>query len=172
MKKNRIIKVPLIITQEEIAILLGITRSQWAMYESGQRGLSSKGKAKLEILLLNSNKVASVKREKLGHDVKQENDAQKIVTKMLQENTFNQLQLQNKLALMEEKYQKALNTLHFVSSFQIDTANESVLKVLEIKANKVLDKNGLHFQEAYKIKLEVLKHEEMILLKRKKAIVT
>jgi DNA-binding transcriptional regulator YiaG len=56
-EKNRIIKVPLIITQEEIAILLGVTRSQWAMYESGQRGLSSKSKSKLEIVLFNANKL-------------------------------------------------------------------------------------------------------------------
>jgi transcriptional regulator with XRE-family HTH domain len=172
MKKNRIIKVPLLITQEEIAILLGITRSQWAMYESGQRGLSSKSKYKLEIVLLNANKVASVKREKLGHEVKQENEAQKVVTKMLHENILQQLGFQRKLEQMKKKYQAALNTLHFVSSFQEGTANESVLKVLKIKANKVLDKNGLHFQEAYKIKLEVLKHEEIVLLKRKKAIVT
>lgn len=73
---------------------------------------------------------------------------------------------------MEAQFQAALNTLHFVSSFQKEAVSESVLQVLEMKANKVLDKNGLHFQEVYTIQLEVLEQEEALLLKRIKAIIT
>ena len=169
MEKNRIIKVPLLISQEEIAILLGITRSQWAMYASGQRGLSSKSRLKLDALVQNANKVTTAKREKLVQEVTQENEVQRVIEQLILDNTIKILQQQKKLSLMEEKYQKAVNTLHFVAGFQKESVHTNLLHVLRIKANKMLEANGLQHQVVCKIKIEVLGYEKKLLLQKMKS---
>lgn len=77
MKSKTFFKEPLLITQEEMAMLLGVTRSQWSMAAIGERGLPLKAKAKLDALVQNANKVTSAKRIKLAQEVQQENEAQK-----------------------------------------------------------------------------------------------
>lgn len=51
MKKDQIFPKPLLLSQEETAILLGIHRSQWAMYEINQRSLPTDATIRLAELL-------------------------------------------------------------------------------------------------------------------------
>ncbi|WP_320814541.1 helix-turn-helix transcriptional regulator [Flavobacterium sp.] len=171
MNRKSFFKKPLLISQEEMAMLLGVTRSQWTMYIIGQRGLSVQGIRRLEQVLTSVNSISSAQKEKLIQEKAQEYLRQKVIVDLLQDNKLKQLRLQKKLLQMEEKFQAALNTLCFVGSYKTKTINQSVLQVVETKANKLLDTNGLHLQEVHKMKLEVLKHEEMLLLKRKKKLV-
>ncbi|WP_339890242.1 hypothetical protein [uncultured Flavobacterium sp.] len=170
MKKKSFFKEPLLISQEEMAMLLGITRSQWSMVALGQRGLSAKSKVKLATVQLHVNKITLVKQAKLVQEQKQEDEMQKAKVSLLMDNSVKQLQLQRKLTRMQKNFQAALNTLHFLASYQQEAQNELLLKVLEIKANNVLDKNTLAQQEVLKIKLEVLKYEETLLRHRKKKL--
>lgn len=170
MKKKSFFKEPLLISQEEMAMLLGITRSQWSMVALGQRGLTAKSKVKLATVQSHLNKTTLVKQAKLVQELKQEDEMQKVSVRLLMDNSVKQLQLQRKLTRMEENFQAALNTLHFLASYQKEAQNETLLKVLEIKANNVLDKNTLAQQEVLKIKLEVLKYEETLLRHRKKKL--
>jgi predicted transcriptional regulator len=174
MKKQNIFKEALLVSQEDMAILLGVSRSQWSMYTIGQRGLSTQGKVKLEQMVRSVNQVSFSKEEKLPQEVLQESEIKKVLENLLLDNKLNQLQFQKKLSQMEEKFQLALNTLHFVINLQAKkskwNANEPVLQVLKMKANKVLKANGLPKQEVCKVKLEGLVQEEKLLIKRKKKL--
>lgn len=164
-----IFKKPLLITQEEMALLLGITQSQWSMVVLGLRYLPIKAKTKLEEIL-NVATNSFEHRSVLAQEKEQKNDIPKIIVSLLQDTTLKQLQQQRKLQKMEEKFQMALNTLHFVNGYADKNKHQSVLKVIENKANKVLEANNLSLQEMCKIKLEVLKHEERLLRERIKKL--
>ena len=174
MKKRTIFREPVLISQDEMANLLAVTRSQWAMYSTVQRGFSAEGKIKLEHLITSLNQVSFFKKEKLAEETAQEEEVQKLLQNLLKDNKFKQLKLQKNLRVMEEKYQTALNTLHLVLNFQDNrtkvTINESILHVLKNKANKMLYLNGLKEQENLKIKLEVFEFEEKLLEQRLKKL--
>lgn len=57
MNTKSMFKEPLLLSQEEMAILLGITRSQWSMVVLGQRGLPAQSRGKLGVLLSRANTV-------------------------------------------------------------------------------------------------------------------
>lgn len=170
MKKRTIFKDPVLISQDQMANLLGINRSQWAMYSIGQRGLSVEGRIKLEQLITTLNQVSFFKKEQLAQEKIQEEEWQKLLQNMQKENKFKQLQLQKKLRVMEEKHHTALNTLHLITTIQDKRSkanlNDSILQVLKNKANKMLCANSLKELENLKIKLEVLEFEEKLLEQR------
>lgn len=172
MKKETVFKEPLLVSQEEMAVFLGVSRSQWAMYTLGQRGLSIQAKIKLEQLLLSNCEVSFFKKEKLVQENNQEIEAQNLLANLLQNNKYKQLQLQKKITALEGKYQAAVNTLHLINhlnkgKIKLDTA---VLELLTKKANKVLVANGLPKQEVCKMKFKVLEYEESLLKEREKKL--
>lgn len=170
MKKRTIFKEPVLISQDEMANLLAVTRSQWAMYSTGQRGLSAEGKVKLEQLITSANQVSFFKKEKLVQETVQEEERQKQLLNWQKDNKLKQLKLQRKIKSTEEKYETALNTLYLLNTLQDKRSkinvNESILNVLQNKANKILSSNGLKQQDLLKIKLEVLIYEENLLKNR------
>lgn len=167
MKKKAIFNEPLLISQEEMAMLLGITRSQWSMVVLGERQLSGKSNVKFAELLSVANDVAVSKKDKLLQVAQQENEWQQELPLLLTDNLLKQYQLQKKVLKMEENFQAAENTLHFLQNFKSELVAQPVLKVLRNNANSVLKNNHLKVQETYKIKLEVLKFEEGLLRQRK-----
>ena len=140
------------------------------MYLSGQRGLPSRSKLKYEKLVVKANESFVTKREKLEVVHKQESEFQNLLENLIQDNKLKQLQTQKKLTRMKEQFEAALNTMHFVDGFQNRAMNETVMDYLEIKAIRVLDKNALMHQEVLTINLEVLKHEETLLVQRLKKL--
>jgi predicted transcriptional regulator len=170
MNTKLVLGETLLISQIEMALLLGITQSQCSMIAIGQRGLSEVGKTKLEVLEKKVSNLSLVRQKKLAQVKKQESEIEKVLLNLVQDNKLKQLQVQKKLTRMKEQFQAALNTLHFVDDFQAKTINETVLKVIGIKAKKVLDKNTLVLQEVLAIKLEVLQQEEMLLKQRLKKL--
>ena len=68
---------------------------------------------------------------------------------------------------MEEKFLTAQNTLQWITHLHAQKCdmnlNEAVLDTIKTKANKVMNVNGLHHQEIYKIKLAVLEYEQTFL---------
>ena len=70
MKKRAEIKNMLGLTQEEMAMVLGITKGQWSMYKSGQRDLPIESLQQFSTLLLG---VQKEKTSKTAQDfIKQE----------------------------------------------------------------------------------------------------
>lgn len=172
MKRETIFKETLLISQEDMAILLGVSRSHYTMYTLGQRGLPLQAKLKLEQLIMSNAEVCFFKKEKLSQVAKQEDESHNALLYLLQENKFKQVQLQRKIELMETKFKAAVNTLHFVNHIKNRNkcTNTAVFNLINMKANKILSANGLIKQEACKIKLEVLQFEEQLLKKRKQKL--
>lgn len=170
MKKSKIFSNPLLLTHVEIAMLLGINKTQWILYTKGQRGLPGRVKPKFEKLLLEANEGLLARRQQSAKIIAQEREIKKELETLLQDNTFKQLQIQRKLEKMEAQFKAALNTLQFVQHYPSDEKSKTLIQVLEIKANRVLDKNKLALQEVYKIKLEVLQYAKKLLEHRLKKL--
>lgn len=170
MKRKSVFQLPLLLSQSEIANLLGITRSSWAMYSLGNRGLATKERIKLEQLIASANQVSFFKKEKLKEEIIQEDLKNSKLHQMLKDNVLKQLKFQKKLVEMQEKHHTAINTLHFLKNCKAYTVREKIdtsfYQMVKNKANTILDKNNLALQEDYKIKIEVLQFEEELLKKR------
>lgn len=167
MKKKDIFEVPLLLTQDEIACLLGITRSLWAMYTKGERGLAVAGKIKLEHLIASANQVSFFKKEKLEKETVHEEERNIRLQSLLRDNQIKQFKTKRKINEMKRKYQAAINTIHFIKNCHAyglrENIDESIFQVIRNKANMILDKNNLGLQEVHKLKMEVLIYEEKLL---------
>jgi transcriptional regulator with XRE-family HTH domain len=60
MKTKNVIREKLGITQEDLAVLLGISRSYLALFELGKRSLPVEAKQKLAALINKSNQIGSL----------------------------------------------------------------------------------------------------------------
>ena len=162
MKQQTFFTDPLVLSKEEMAMLLGISKSQWVMYTLGQRGLSLPARLKLEKIMDSATEVSFFKKAILPQETQQEAAKQEVLTALLETTIWKQSQLSRKLVAMEKKYEAALHTLHFIANKSIkkEAFSADLLKMFENKANKVLRANNLSNQEVLKIKLEVLHYQE------------
>lgn len=161
MKKESIFKEKLLLSQEEIAMLIGITRSQWSLFEIGKRDIPGTAKVKLAALIATSIAVNSSDKTELIHEKKQEAQKQKLIKLQLQAYKFKQIQLQRKLEKLESNYRKAENTLRFVLFFRkkevLTNREATILNAVEAKALAMLEKNGVHLQVKYRLELDGIK---------------
>jgi transcriptional regulator with XRE-family HTH domain len=102
MKKNDI-RTLLGITQQEIATLLGIHRSQWSMFESGQRDLPLAAQQLLAEILTHVNSTEKPAKSE-SHSDKQNAKNQQQLERLLRENEYQQLRLARKIAAVEKKH--------------------------------------------------------------------
>ena len=175
MKKNPVFKTPLLLSQEEMAVLLGVTRSQWSMYVLGQRGLPSSEVGKFADFLMLINEISSSAADQHALLLSEENERKYLLSKHLKDNQRQLLKLQKELKRMEEKFQAALNTLRLVALLKNQTTslktNATFIAVLQSKASKAIQVNSRPSQEHLKIKLAVLKHEKKLLESEMKKLV-
>ena len=159
MKKDKIFK-SLLLSQEDIAMLLGITRSQWAMYEIRQRDIPSTAKLKLATLLKQVNALSKEAKKEWPYQKSQEALKQKMLLDQLEDNKLEQLRVQRKLDQLERNYKEAENTIQFVTFLKekesLSELDALVLNTVQNKALTTLEKNGMHLQTKQQLKLNVL----------------
>lgn len=167
MKKRKIFNDSMLFSQQEMALLLGISRSQWAMFEIRERDIPGSAKVKLAALLQSSNELSFTKKNSLPHEKKQEAQKQELLQLQLQENKIRQSQLQQKLDKLEKKYKEAENTLRFVlflrEKHKLQEREALVLSTVEAKALAVLEKNGVPVQVKYRLQLDTLELQNRLL---------
>ena len=155
------------ISQQEIALLLGTSRSQWSMYVLGQRHLSSENTLKWKELLSNFHEKDHVMPDENALERWQKKERPQVIAKQLSKNKFNQLKIRRELNQLEYKFLAAQNTMQWISHLRTQknsiNLNEAVLDTIKTKVNKVMNVNGLHHQEICKIKLAVLEYEQTFL---------
>ncbi|WP_130735421.1 helix-turn-helix transcriptional regulator [Flavobacterium sp. J27] len=160
MKKRNIFKTPLLFSQEEMALLLGVTRSTWSMYVSGLRDIPTEAILKLAKLLKSENQLPLVTLE-LTHRSIQENKKRKMLAEELAKNKREEVLLQKKLEKTQKKYQEAEHTLRFLMLHKNnkDLSEQEVLIMQNVKnrALQQVEKNGLHVQAKYEVQLNALK---------------
>ncbi len=161
--------------QENMAMLLQIPLSQWAMYVTGKRDLPLAAKQKLVTMLgfiyQNTNNNTD--------SVPIENNTKKQIEQYINSQRLTNFNLQNtiqqKLSKTEKKYETATTAVNFINFLEAITENPSQeFKNLwnSIKQNAAIEieNNGVLVQEQFKIKLEVLQFEAALFQKRKKDI--
>ena len=167
MKKDKTVMESLLISQEEMALLLGISRSQWAMYTNGYRGLSASAKINLSGILMAAKTGTTSEKELLVQKEASESELKALLAIQLKENQFKQVQLKRKLKQTADKFQAGLNTLHFLEHYTFNSKQQplvpTVIELLKKKTKKTVNTNGLVAQELLKIKLATLRYEEKLL---------
>ena len=155
------------ISQENLAILLQVSRSQFAMFELGKRSLPVQAMEKLATMLTHSQKKSTKSEVKKNNAVEEQN----LLKKLLLKNSHQQLLVERKIKALEKK-QNALATskkliAHLLKNESKMKKNElAILKSIEIKSKKQeIEKynTALHQLE---IKKEVLVFEEKVLQKK------
>ncbi|MRX41745.1 hypothetical protein GJU43_20885 [Flavobacterium sp. LC2016-23] len=170
MKKEENVGALLGIPQEEMAILLQVTRAQWSMFLSGKRSLPTAAVLKLtEMLTI----VKEAEAEAPDAAALKENEAR--IKKYLEEeiiiNQHKQHVTADQLERCKKRYQSAQNAVRIADALiekgqQTYTWQEELLPLIKSNAQDVLKKNSLLVQEQYNIKLLVLQQEEMVLRER------
>mgnify|MGYP003421691245 FL=1 len=155
------------ISQENLAILLQVSRSQFAMFELGKRSLPVQAMEKLATMLTHSQKKSTKSEVKKNNAVEEQN----LLKKLLLKNSHQQLLVERKIKALEKK-QNALATskkliAHLLKNESKMKKNElAVLKSIEIKSKNQDIKNYATLLLQLEIKKEVLVFEEKLLQKK------
>jgi transcriptional regulator with XRE-family HTH domain len=169
MKKRENIRDEFGIPQVDLAILLKVTRSQLAMFETGKRELPSAAMSQLLEMLRFAQKDTSKLANTISLMNTQVLQKNKALEHLVKENHFKQFELEKKLNALEKKYNSNLMAIQLINYFeQLDTKNyelgKQTAKIIEKKAIAELNKNGLAMITKCKIEKEVLQAEEKIIL--------
>ena len=181
MKKSSSVRALLGLTQEDMALLLKITRSQLSMYELGKRDLPLAAKLQLAEMLKHVQETVAKSGANLPHIKLQEVKKEKKVAELLLTNKYKQLVLDKKIKAIEKKYATYLAAMRLVGYLENQSLNPStdsyryeqakqtpkqenqLLKGITARAVTEIDKNGLHILFEHEIKKELLLYEEKLL---------
>ena len=128
-------------TQEEIAILLGITRSQWAMYESGKRDIPIEAKQKL-ITLLTATKKNKTSSKTVQKIITQENKAMVLqLQKWTKEKQYLLMRVDQEIKTAQKIRQESFAALELISTLQEESSfKDAPLLSIQNRAEKQLKK--------------------------------
>ena len=155
------------ISQENLANLLQVSRSQIAMYELGKRSLPVPAMEKLATMLTLLQDKSTKREVKKNNAVEEQN----LLKKLLLKNSHQQLIVERKIIAIEKK-QKALATskkliAHLLKNESKMKKNElAILKSIEVKSKNQDIENYAALLLHLEIKKEVLVFEEKLLRKK------
>lgn len=168
MKKIEKIRNQFGLTQNDLALLLRVTRSQLSMYELGKRDLPIAAKEQLAQMLgyIQKNPFRVITNKALLKE--QEEQKRKVIHDLMVVNKHQQLMLDKKIDVLERKQQDNLKSLHLVAFLEKQSANKSVdyihiAQLFEMKATSEIVKRGLTTLTKLQLKKEVLQAEEQLL---------
>ena len=165
MKKKESIRTLLGISQEDIAILIKVSRAQWSMYESGKRNLPAEATIKLAEMF---EHVQLAKAKASKHPSELSKETGQNLQALLKENEYQQSLTERKVKTLEKKQAATLAALHLVNYFESnarkqETHTEDCIKNIQIKTKKDLERHGLHSLITQQIKQQVLEYERSLL---------
>ncbi|MCD0467239.1 hypothetical protein [Flavobacterium sp. ENC] len=167
MKKDKNIGALLGIQQEEMAMLLRVTRSQWAMYVSGQRGLPTEAQLKLAEMFAFIAQLDKKEKVELPSAKHQGSKKNNFWEGKLIDNQLNQARVAAILKKHKNKYEQAMvawQLSNFLATKEQETKwEQELLQHIKNMAEGVMQKNVLELQEQYEFKLRLLQHEEVLL---------
>lgn len=137
-------------TQEEMAVYLGITESQWSMFKSGKRDLPLLATKQLSLLLSHLQEENEFKVEVQSVMEKEQNLVTKKLLQELQYVIFKHLQAERKIATIEkirEECFAGLKTIVFMESQSLTPLLESLIPTIKSRINKTLQKHSLYHLE-------------------------
>lgn len=166
MKAKETISTLLGLKQEQVAMLLQVSRSKWSMYELGLRSLPA---ASMEIL---SELLAIIEtaEEQINTQpsVEEKNEHLATIEKQIKENIYQQQSISDKISALEIK-RKALFRVSHLKQHYKDTGKNKVAYQKGLvghflaKAQNTAGKNSWSQIRQYEIKLKTLQQEEKFL---------
>jgi predicted transcriptional regulator len=169
--KNVINLKPILgLTQEEIAMLLGVTRVQWAHYTVGRRDLPLAAKIKLTDVLSSVQQKKTSGNEKAHHIMDAENKkAQDWLQQEFKAIPFKELELDkkiNKILEIRADAFKALEVAHYIESQKEVHPIETLAEFIQIRAKNTLKKHNLQQVQELQLKKESLQMLKLQLEKK------
>jgi transcriptional regulator with XRE-family HTH domain len=155
MKKETTITALLGISQQEVATLLGVNRSQWSMYESGQRDLPLHAKQLLSEILTHMQSYDAAKSTRAPQKIT--NDQ---IERQLRENEYQQLLLARKIAKVMKKQQTQARLLHLINFLSSHPTHKNTKPALH---QAIAAKASLESETKFLAALSVLKHQSELL---------
>jgi transcriptional regulator with XRE-family HTH domain len=171
MEKVKNIKELLGMKYDDMAMLLQVNRSQWAMYATGKRDLPTAAKLKLAEML---GFLQQSKKETFQNSEDKKKDDARIAQLLASKEVLN-AKLQNiykqKLKATEKKYKTAVTALQFINFLETNVQKPTavyqlLLQTIKRNAETEIEKNGVVVQAEFQLKYEILKGEEKILNKK------
>lgn len=163
-KKEKAIREYFGLTQEDMAMLLGVTRSQYSLFELGKRNLPRVVKLELVSMLsyvkeVNPNTIIIEK-----NDIAQLQEKQKMWKEELIINQHKQKILEEKIQRMEKKYNSSKATLvladYLEKNKKFKDYRDALANSFRDKALRNIQENNLSIQEKHKVELENLKNSQ------------
>lgn len=165
MKKDTHLKSLLGLSQNEAAMLLEITRMQWAQFTTGRRDIPLTAKEKLADVLTTLQKNKSINEYTKRIIETEKKNAHDWLLKEFKTIEYKELYLDRKIKTVEQIRKEALTALNVVTYLEVKHDNshlQSLAKSIKSRATKTLNKNSLqHLQELQ------LKKESLEMLKSK-----
>ena len=159
MKGCNEIRMQLGLTQEEMAMALGVSRSLWALYEVGKRDLPTFAFLALSELLKHVNKpeMTAKSRPNIAHDSPEINKA---LEYRLRENEYEQLRLAKEIDVAESKYASQIRRAQVIDFLSLQTDESIFKKSAKYLIKKIPSMTDSVLAELY-LKQELLQHEEV-----------
>jgi transcriptional regulator with XRE-family HTH domain len=159
------------LTQDQIAILLNVSRSHWAMYERGERDLPTSAFLVLGDIMAYAQTVAAKSAPKTEQQPEQAAALHVSLQKMLKENQYQREHLARKLALLERKQEAQGKALQLAAYLKAKNPNAKeretqLLNRINAKATKGVTHKMLLQIIKWQIKLEMLQVEKRLLEER------
>lgn len=174
MSKN--IKDLLGMTYNDMAMLLQINRSQWAMYITGKRDLPVVAKLKLAEMLQFLQQKDNEAYKTVEHDETQNQKVKQFLESQEDLNRNLQIITKQKLKVIEKKYETAVTALKFISFIETNMQKPTkeyqlLLHTIRLNAEIEMEKNSLTAQAKLQFKYEILIAEAQILIMKKKKLI-
>ena len=145
MKHDKAIKNLLGLSQEEISMILGISRIQWAMYETGRRDIPLAAKQQLAALLSNTQQAKSVSPESIMMGEKEQKSEKEWLNREYKAIDHKQQYLERKIIAIESirvECFAALEVVHYLESQSENEFTISLAKSIKTRATNTLNKHS------------------------------
>ena len=165
MKKSTAICKSLGLKQEEMAMLLNITRAQWSMFESGSRGLPKHALPLFAELLAHMNSDQVSFKIPLEDHITPEH-----IMRLIKENEYMRLLNAKKIAALEKKLEAEMRRSHLVE--HLKKIGESKKAGAALFFQQLIKNVAPSKIDAYtllanlKLKLELLEYENKLLISK------
>ncbi|MDI9257084.1 helix-turn-helix transcriptional regulator [Flavobacterium sedimenticola] len=161
-------------TQEELAMLLGVTRSALAKFELGLGSLPDPAKHLLAELL-NHMKDSEAKNKPILDEERHPLITEKQLKRLLLENNYQLLLVTQKINAMQKKLSnlvKAQKLLHYLHNRpqEKSKSHQNVLEFITRKTNKMLARNNSNTLYQLVLQQQLLTYEKQLLEEAEKKL--
>lgn len=159
MKQINAIREQLGLTQQEIAMVLGVTRSQWSLYELGKRDLPLAATQLLAEMLPHMHKAETLSKK--PNQLSPEK-SQKELTRLILKNKHQIALISKTIRSVEKKQIKNYRASLLADFLKVREDKKEMAGFIKGKASKSLEKAGVDLFRN-KLKLQLLQLQKQLL---------